>query len=239
MNIRVDLSPRTSYSGVVIVVDVLRSATVAAMLFERGLEHLYLGPSIRRAQTLASDKGLLLIGERDGLPPEGFNYGGSPNELFGVEVSGRSAALVSASSPLALAQTTEAEHVLLGAFYNADAVAERAAQLAGDEITVVCCGYRGEEDLDDTLCAGYLTAQLSRRFPHASLTGAALFTLSLLKAFPDPVAALWQSRVGHRLRHLNLTDDIGLSSLVSQASVVPKLLHEADLQDFFLFSTAP
>lgn len=238
MNLRVDLSPKASYNGVVIVIDVLRSATVAAMLFERGLERLYLGPSIRRAQTLASEKGLLLIGERDGLPPEGFNYGGSPNELFGVDARGKSAALVSASSPLALAQTTEAKHVLLGTFYNAGAITESAATLATDEITVVCCGYRGEEDLDDTLCAGYLVAQLKRQFPQATLTGAALFTLSLLKAFPDPVTALWQSRVGHRLRRLNLTEDIGISSLVSQTAVVPKLMSQQDAQDFYLFSAA-
>lgn len=238
MKLRVDLSPKASYHGVVVVIDVLRSATVAAMLFERGLDKLYLGPSIRRAQTLASEKDLLLIGERDGLPPEGFNYGGSPNELFDIDARGKSAALVSASSPLALAQTSEAAHVLLGSFYNAEAITETATQLATDEITIVCCGYRGEEDLDDTLCAGYLVAQLKRRFPDATLTGAALFTLSLLKAFPDPVTALWQSRVGHRLRRLDLTDDIGISSLMSQARVAPKLIKGQDAQDFYLFSAS-
>jgi 2-phosphosulfolactate phosphatase len=238
MNLHVDLSPKTSYGGVVIVIDVLRSATVAAMLFERGLEQRYLSPSIRRAQGLAEAKGLLLLGERDGLPPEGFNYGGSPHELFSIDAHGKSAVLVAMSSPLALAQTAEAHHVLLGSFYNAAAVAEEAAALAQGEITVLCCGYRGEEDLDDTLCAGYITAQLKRRFPEATLSGAALFSLSLLKAFPDPTKALWGSRVGQRLRRLNLTDDIGISSLVSQTEVVPRLEPNTDdeTQDYYRFS---
>ncbi len=238
MKIHVDLSPRASCGGVVIVIDVLRSATIAALLFEQGLKRLYLGPSIRRAQGLAEAHDLLLIGERDGLPPEGFNYGGSPTELYGTDVAGKSAVLVSASSPLALERTGEATHVLLGSFYNAGAVVAQAKALAVDEITIVCCGFRGEEDLDDTLCAGHLVAQLKRQLPEASLSGAAPFTLSLLKAFSDPVTALWHSRVGHRLRRLDLTDDIGISSLISQTDAVPKLERGKDVEAFYCFTPA-
>ena len=39
------------------------------------------------------------------------------------------------------------------------------------------------------------------------LVGGALFALSLLRAFPSPVSALWQSRSGHHLRRLDLTGD--------------------------------
>lgn len=238
MKLRVDLSPKQAYPDVVVVIDVLRSATVACMLFQLGVEKLYLSPSIRRAQQLAEENGLLLIGERDGLPPEGFNYGGSPTELFDAEVQGRSAVLVSASSPLALAETTGAKHVLLGSFYNAGAVVAQAAALAESEIALVCCGFRGDEDLDDALCAGYLAAQLKKQQTDLTLTGATFFALGLLKAFPDPAVALWQSRVGHRLRRLNLTEDIGVSSRISQTDAVPKLRMSAEDGSLYCFTAA-
>jgi 2-phosphosulfolactate phosphatase len=213
---------------VVVVIDVLRTCTLASILFDRGLRTLYLSPSIRRARRLAEEQELLLLGERDGLPPEGFNYGTSPAEIGHAEVAGRSAVLISEHGPQALARTEGAGHVLLGSLYNADAVVARAAASAEHEVALVCTGYGGDEDLDDTLCAGYLAAQLKRRFPDASLDGAALFAIGLLKAFPAPVGALWGSRAGQHLRRLDLTDDIAVGSLVSQTEKVPHFVERGE-----------
>lgn len=233
MNLRVELSPKGTYPDVVVVIDVLRACTLAPILFDRGLQTLYLSSSIRRARRLAEAQDVLLIGERNGLPPEGFNYGTSPSEVGHADFSGRSAVLISENGPRALAQTAGARHVLLGSLYNADAVVARAAALAEHEIALVCAGFGGDEDLDDTLCAGYLAAQLKRRWPEATLGGGALFAISLLKAFPAPVGALWGSRAGHYLRRLDLTDDIAVGSLVAQARHVPHLArHEDDLYRF-------
>ena len=223
MNLRVDLAPKGAYTDVVVVIDVLRACTLAPILFGRGLETLYLCSSIRRARRVAEAQDVLLIGERNGLPPEGFNYGTSPAEILRADLEGRSAVLISDNAPRALEQTAGARHVLLGSLYNADAVVARAAALAEHEVALVCTGFRGDEDLDDTLCAGYLTAQLKRRFPDAGLGGAAMFAMGLLRASPTPIGTLWRSRAGHRLRYLNLTDDIAVGSLVAQTQQVPQL----------------
>ena len=172
-----------------------------------------------------------------GRPPEGFNYGASPAELARADVSGRSAVLLSGNGPRALSVTNGARHVLLGSFYNADAVVAQAAALAKTEVALVCTGLDGDEDLDDTLCAGYLAAQLRRRLPGAQLGGGALFALSLLRAFPSPVSALWQSRSGHHLRRLDLTGDLAVGSLVSQTDAVPRLTERGE--DLYLFTAAP
>lgn len=224
MHLRVDLTPKHEYRDVVVVIDVLRTCTLASILFDCGLETLYLSSSIRKARRLAEAQPLLLIGEREGLPPEGFNYGTSPAEVARAEVAGRSAVLVSRHVPQAVARTTGARHVLLGSLHNADAVVARAAAAAEHEVALVCTGFRGDEDLDDTLCAGYLAALLKRHFTEATLGGAALFAINLLKAFPAPVGALWGSRAGQHLRHLDLTDDIAVGSLVSQTDAAPQLV---------------
>ena len=237
MQLRVDLRPSGDYPDVVVVIDVLRACTLAPLLFSRGLETLYLGSSVRAARRLAEERGLLLFGEREGLPLEGFNYGASPAEAAHADVAGRSAVLVSENGPRVLGCTAGARHVLLGSLYNAAATASLAASLAQTEIALLCTGFRGDEDLDDTLCAGFLAAQLKRRLPDAQLSGAALYAIGFLGAFPSPMGALWGSRAGHALRRFDLTNDLALSSLVSQTDRVPRLT-EADENEHYRFTVS-
>ena len=222
IDLTVDLTPKGPYGGVVVLIDALRSCTVAPILFERGLETLLLSPSLRAARRLGETRELLLLGERGGLPPEGFNYGNSLGEFLGVDLRGRAAVMVSENLPKTLPLVAGAEHVLLGALYNADAVAARVQSLGVGEVALVCCGFGGSEDLDDALTAGYLAARLEQRVP-TRLLGAAPFVLGLLKAFPDPLEAFWTSRSGRYLRNLNLSEDIAVASLASQSDKVPEL----------------
>ena len=223
MHIRVDLLPSPPYDDVVILIDVLRTCTVAPILLENGLNRLHLATKIKLARTLAEAKKWVLLGERKGLPPEGFNYGNSPAELRRVDMSGAEAILVSENAPATLPLLTGAEHLLLGSLYNADAVVERALTLAKERIYLVCSGLWGREDLDDTLAAGFLAARLLHRQPNAELGGAARLAVNLVQAFPDPLEAFWRSSSGQYLRALNLLDDLAVASLVSQTEHVPVL----------------
>ncbi|HNR00050.1 MAG TPA: 2-phosphosulfolactate phosphatase, partial [Trueperaceae bacterium] len=87
MLINTDIVPSGPYSDVVVLIDVLRTCTVAPMLFERGARSLSLTPSMRRARAEAG-AGRVLVGERQGVPPEGFNHGNSPANLAQVAVAG-------------------------------------------------------------------------------------------------------------------------------------------------------
>ncbi len=232
MQLRVDLYPhypadsgpsRYQHDDVVVLIDVLRSGTVAPVLFDNGLCDLYFSASITGAKKFASDHGALLLGERRGLPPEGFNYGNSPAELRDVAVGGRQAVLVSENAPHVLPLVSQAQHVLLGSLYNADAVFRYAYALAQDKITLVCSGFAGTEGLDDALTAGYMAARLKQFHPEITLEGAATMTISLLKAFPEPLEALWHSHAGHYLRDLQVEEDIAVASLLSQSDNVPIL----------------
>lgn len=238
LQVHVDLLPRGGYRDVTVVIDVLRTCTVAPILFERGLLDLSLTPSLRAARQAAAD-GRLLLGERQGLPPEGFNHGNSPAELRTLPFDRQRAVLVSENAPAALPGAAGARHLLLGSLYNASAVAATADALAERRIDLVCCGFGGEEDLDDALAAGVLAADIAARRPDVRLTGASRFCVSLLRAFPDPLEALWQSVAGHYLRDLDLEQDIGVCARISQSEVVPELVRrEVALEgasDLFVF----
>ncbi|MDQ3396328.1 MAG: 2-phosphosulfolactate phosphatase [Deinococcota bacterium] len=235
MRLRVELLPQGPYRDVVILIDVLRTSTMAPLLFDKGITHLYLCPSLRVSRAVARQHGHLLLGERGGLPPEGFNYGNSPAELARASLDRRGAVLTSENAPRTLPALSGAKHLLLGSLYNADAVVKRALELAKDEVAMVCSGFAGHEDLDDTLSAGFLAARLKQSLPEATLEGAAALAISLLKAFPDPLEALWQSRSGHYLRKLGLTEDIAIASLVSTSTKVPELAERIEEEDTSLF----
>ena len=241
MHVHVDLLPRREYADVVVVIDVLRTCTVAPILFERGLASLTLTPSIRAARAAAADasEDTYLIGERQGLPPEGFNYGNSPLELSRTDFAGRSAVLVSENAPTALPSVGEARHVLLGALYNAAAVSNEAIGLAEERIDLVCCGFRGEEDLDDALAAGIIAAEIASLSGDVRLSGAARMCVSLLAAYPDPVEALWQSVAGRYLRKLDLEQDIGMAARLSHSDVVPSQVRRSSREEGELFQFEP
>jgi 2-phosphosulfolactate phosphatase len=231
MHVRVDLLPHGSYSGeVVVIIDALRSCTAAPLLFDRGLATLFMTPSVRTARRAAAESGHLLLGERGGVPPEGFNHSNSPADLLRLDFTGRSAILVSDNAPVVLGLLGDAHEVLLGSLYNATAAARLAVRLAeasGSSIRLVCSGFDGQEDLDDTLTAGFLAAEIRRLVPETVLEGAARLSLSLLQAFPDPVEAFWHSTAGRFLRKLERADDLAVAARVSSSDQVPRLSRPA------------
>ncbi|MCA9836735.1 MAG: 2-phosphosulfolactate phosphatase [Trueperaceae bacterium] len=222
MHVRVDLVPHPPYKDTVVLIDVLRTSTVAPILFENGLERLHIATKLRLAREFAKETDALLMGERDGLPPEGFNYGNSPSELASLNLSGH-AVLVSENAPTVLPELEGAKHLLLGSLYNADAVVKRALELAKDNIYLVGCGLWGQEDLDDAIAAGYMATRFKELLPDVKLSGAARLSMSLVRAFPDPLKAIWYSSAGYFIKKLGAEDDLVLASLVSQSDQVPEL----------------
>jgi 2-phosphosulfolactate phosphatase len=235
IRVRVDLLPKPPYEDVVVLIDVLRTCTTAAMLFERGLVNLEIIDKLKLARQRAEVTGATLLGERAGLPPEGFNYGNSLAEIRSITLT-TNAVTTSENAPKSLAQLTAAKTLLLGSLYNADAVAKVALQHSKTEIALVCSGFVGQEDLDDTLGAGYLATRLKTLEPSATLEGASRFAISLMKAFPDPLEALWRSSTGQYLRGLSMEEDLAIASYISQTEHVPFLKNHQQNEQGNIFS---
>ncbi len=224
VRLKVDLLPKGPYPDVVILVDVLRATTLTAILFEQGVQTVYISPSLKAARGFAHSQQLLLAGERQGMPPEGFNFGASPAELRRIRFE-RDIMLTTENGPKALDQVKSAKTVLLGSFYNARAVTALASTLVTEEIAIVCAGQEGNETLEDTACAGFL-ARLIARDRQVELRDGARMAMALIRAFPDPQEALVQSNAGQLLGKLNLHEDLAIASLISQTAAVPQLAAE-------------
>lgn len=224
MRVRIDLLPKPEYAGeLVVLIDVLKAGTVAPLLFDNGLERLVVSGSIRDARVAAAG-GRKLIGERSGVPPEGFNHASSPSLLGRHDFRGQEAVLVSDNASKALPLLDGANEVLLGSLYNARATARAVLATGAERVSLVCCGFQGQEDLDDTMTSGFLAGEIGHLLGTVQLEGAARLAVGLLRAFPDPLEALWHSTAGRELRRLELSEDLAPASSVSQSQNVPRLV---------------
>ena len=149
-----------------LVVDILRATTTMCAFFDGGGERLYPAESVEEAFTLRdglalSGESTLLMGERNALPPPGFDSGNSPCELLGTLFATRSIAVMvttNGTGALLKAAATGAD-VRPVCARNASATLRTAIENAG-RIGILCAGVNGRPGLDDVACAGLLTERL-------------------------------------------------------------------------------
>lgn len=224
MRLKVELTPRAGERDVVVLVDVLRATTATPVLLARRAR-VWLTPSLRAARAFAAGRDLILAGERDGLPPEGFHLSASPADLLKARPD-RDVVLTTENGPRALATLLEGERprqVLLGSFYNARAVAGAAVRLATESVSLVCAGFGGAEAIEDIVCAGFLARRIEK-LTEVQPGEALRLAQALQRAYADPQEALAQSETGAMLMRLGLHEDLAVASLISQTDVVPQLV---------------
>jgi len=104
-----------------------------------------------------------LAGERKGLRPKGFDLGNSPLEFSSNIVKEKYVVLTTTSGTKAICASKKARWVLIGAFFNAEAVAKTAFKIAEKEkigISFVLSGTHGRFSLEDFMCAGAIVENL-------------------------------------------------------------------------------
>jgi 2-phosphosulfolactate phosphatase len=140
-----------------IVVDVLRATSTIVQALDAGYRAVYCCAEVDEAQALRDDLGdAVLGGERGGNPLPGFDLGNSPLEYL----SPRAAEVVLTTTNGTRAVVSAAANcdlVLVGSMLNLDAVAA-AARERGEDVEVVCAGFRGGPCEDDAYCAGRIAA---------------------------------------------------------------------------------
>jgi 2-phosphosulfolactate phosphatase len=148
-------------SGLTVVIDVFRAFSVAPLAIRQGA--VWIHPVATPEEALAirvRNPDWLLMGERDGRPLPGFDFGNSPAEIVAVNLSGR--ILVQRTSAgvqglLAAGASTGAGEILTGSFINARAVVDYVRAVQPAVVSLVVMGWNGTEDtLEDILCAEYL-----------------------------------------------------------------------------------
>jgi 2-phosphosulfolactate phosphatase len=129
-----------------VIVDALRASATAAMLLHAGAAEIRAVDSVEAARSLrAALPEALLVGERGGLPPDGFDAGNSPR---GCDIAaGRTVVFTTTTGTARLFQARGAAAVYMGSVTNASSIADTLGGLDND-VVLVPAGLSSDPDVD-------------------------------------------------------------------------------------------
>ena len=149
MEIRIDslLTGARAARGVVIVIDVFRAFTTAAVAFSRGATKIIICASPEQALTLRnSGAGDLCMGEVRGIKPKNFDFGNSPHELSRANIEGVTLIQSTQAGTVGInAAANGSSDLYLGALINAKATASAISETSPDLVTIA------EGDMDQPI----------------------------------------------------------------------------------------
>ena len=178
-------------AGTVIVIDVFRAFTTAAIAFDQGAAAITLIAEAEDALALyRSGGGDVLLGEVDGQRPPGFAYGNSPYEITGVDLTGKSlvqstrAGTVGVAAAFAAADT---DTIYLGSLVVAAATVQGVRRDNPELVTILAMGDQGAVRSDeDEQCALYLRNLLEGREPDPAAVRQLIMAGGATEKFFDP-----------------------------------------------------
>jgi 2-phosphosulfolactate phosphatase len=159
---RVTLDTCDQARGVVVVIDVLRAFTTAAYAFDAGAARMILVSTLEQAREIKSQSpGFLLTGEEGGRKPEGFDYGNSPQEIFGQDLAGATLIQRTSAGTQGVVRSTGASDLLAASLCCAQGTADVVKALNPGLVTFVLTGA-GRDGFgdEDAACADYLESLL-------------------------------------------------------------------------------
>lgn len=148
--------------GLTVIIDVFRAFTLEAYLFAQGVSCIYPIGSVDEALDLkAAHPDWLTFGERGGAQVEGFDYGNSPSQVAGLDLTGRTCVHTTSAGTQGIVNATGASELVTGSLANAAAVAEYIRRRDPDEVSIVAMGNAGVRTAgEDVLCARYIRSLL-------------------------------------------------------------------------------
>ena len=174
--------------GTVVIIDVFRAFTTAAVAFTGEAEKIVLVAEIEEALELRRrGRGDLCMGEVGGVRPEGFDMGNSPFELSQADVRGKTLIQSTRAGTVGVSAVVNAERIYACSLVIAKATALAVSSHLPELVTVVAMGAEGKVRTDeDEQCALYLRNLLEGRTPHHDAVRALVLASKWSKNFDDP-----------------------------------------------------
>lgn len=153
--------------GTVVIIDVFRAFTTAAIAFDLGATQIVLVAEIDEALELHSRGiGDFIMGEVGGARPYGFDFGNSPHEISQANVEGKTLVQSTRAGTVGVAAAAKADTIFLGSFVVAQATVDAVLREQPEAISIIAMGDQGRVRSDeDEHCAIYLRNVLEGRRP--------------------------------------------------------------------------
>ena len=210
MTVEVCLTPELIHQHdlngkIAVVVDIFRATSCMISGMAHQVKAIYPVETVDECTKLGKE-GMVTAGERGGVKVEHFDIGNSPFDYMDPQWSGRDIAVSTTNGTLAIKKSEKATEVLIGAFLNIKATANKLREMAND-VLIHCAGWKGTPNLEDTLYAGALINELSSTH---EMTGDSAFLAYALFAHhqDDLLSAAKKSGHAHRLAGFGISKDI-------------------------------
>ena len=147
---------------IVVVVDILRATSCMVTAFEHGVKTIIPVSSLEECEVY-KQKGYITAAERNGKIVEGFDMGNSPFSYMNPSFKGKAIVVTTTNGTSAIQRLDKAKEVIIGSFLNKSAIAKYLIKKKED-VLILCAGWKGKMNLEDTIFAGALVEELKDHF---------------------------------------------------------------------------
>ena len=205
---------------IVVVADVFRATSCMVTAFAYGVKTIVPIATIDECRQW-QERGYLAAAERNARRIEGFELDNSPFTYMNEQIRDANVAMTTTNGTLAITRSRSAVKVLVGSFLNLEAIV-RYLKTERYDVMVLCAGWKGRVNLEDTLFAGALVARLKDSYAMAE--DSAIMAWRLYEQGKDNLAG-YLSNSSHikRLQRLGIQKDITYCLQHDLYDVVPVL----------------
>lgn len=209
-------------NSIAVIIDIFRATSSICYGIENGAEAIIPVAQVEECAAYR-EKGLnyLLAAERNGEVVSGFDFGNSPFSYTKEKVSGKTLVLTTTNGTHALHLSIKAKKIVIGSFLNLTALCNWLKSQQ-ENVLLVCAGWKNNFNLEDTLFAGAVVAQLESdnyKLDDPSTAANDLFQLGK----NDLNKYLQKTAHSERLKKLGIEEDIKFCLQVDLTTAIPVL----------------
>ena len=159
-----DITEENTAGRSVVVIDVYRTTTVIVTALSNGASDIIPAESIDEVWKISrglDDDQVLLAGEREAIPIDGFHLDNSPYSYTEDIVRNKTIIMSTSNGTRAIKVSSRCDTLFIGSFLNIAAVVSELMKRKKD-VCIVCSGTMGAFSLEDGLCAGMILSRMSR-----------------------------------------------------------------------------
>ncbi len=149
--------------GLAVIIDVFRAFSTVCFVINNGAKIIIPVDDINLAYNLKKENpDYVLMGERNDIVPDGFDFGNSPAEIERVDFCDKTVIQITSQGTQGIAKAVNAKEIITGSFVNAQAVIDYIKSVKYQLVSLVCTDASAPEN-EDIVCAEYIKSHLERR----------------------------------------------------------------------------
>jgi len=205
---------------IVVVIDILRATSCMVTAFEHGVSEI-LPVATLEESAAHGQQGYITAAERNGLKMDGFDLDNSPFSYMDPILQRKRICVTTTNGTKAIVRSAHAKKVIIGSFLNLKSVCEYL-YIRGLDVILLCAGWKGQINAEDTLFAGAVIEHLKDSFEIGN--DSALIARDLYNCHKEDLFK-FISTTSHfqRLNRLNIHKDIHFCLQHSIYNCLPRL----------------